>query len=349
MSLNTPAPAFADVVDVSVVIITKDRHGELLKTLEVLKSTLDGRNAEIVVVEETDLDTPVGGVKYVNIPEKGLGFGHARNIGLENARGQVICFLDDDCQPDASWLNELISSLEAGADGVGGAILPQGTNGVGCSVALLGFPAGGLARMIDAGGKEIPSPYISTGNCAIRSRVLERVGKFKENFCHGGEDQEFFERLSADTRTLYNPNAVVFHKQRDSFRSIFFWFFRRGRADSHLFKQQNMTPARALSYFRGSLTLRAAAFCLLVLIMGWQPALWILLLYLLSFTVVVLYRIWRRHKIHDPVMIRRIGQYREKIFTTKAWLLTPLTKMIMDVGCEMGKWTGFFGRKGSRL
>jgi GT2 family glycosyltransferase len=324
------------------VIITKDRHDELLNTLQVLKSVVTEKMAEIIVVEEAEHDMAVEGVTYIRIPYRNLGFGHARNVGLAHVSGRVICFLDDDCQPDGHWLDEMLSTIEDGADGVGGAILPQPTNSIGRSITLLGFPAGGLARIIISKGQVVNSHYISTGNCAIRSSVLKKIGRFKEDFRYGGEDLDFFERLSASFNTVYNPNAIVFHKQRENYKSIFFWFLRRGKADITYLKTR-MGKLRGLLFpLRGSLALRIAVFCLLIASLGFTFAFWVLFFYLLSFYLLILYRIRKSHRIHDPLLKQKIGQYQKDIFSTDAWLIAPVTKMIMDLGCEFGKWILLF-------
>ncbi len=342
MSLKAHHDKKDDVPHISIVIISKDRHEELLKTLRSLKSIVEKQEAEIVVVEETEIGMPVEGVTYVDIPRKDRGFGYARNIGLDHARGDVICFLDDDCRPDEGWLSALLSSIEEGADGVGGAILPQPTNTIGRSVALLGFPAGGLARIISTKGLPVESRHISTGNCAIRLSALERIGRFREDFRYGGEDQDLFKRLSAASKTVYNPNAVVFHKQREDFGSIFFWFLRRGQGEINLLRKGESGILALFSPWRNSLTLRAAVFCLLVVAAGWAPAVEILLLIAAGYLILTLLRVWKRHRITDPVLKAKVGRLRQEIFTAEAWLLTPVTKMTMDIAFEIGKWVGFF-------
>jgi len=44
-------------------------------------------------------------LRLVQCPFKGLS--HARNAGISQARGEVVCFLDDDALPDSNWLKEI--------------------------------------------------------------------------------------------------------------------------------------------------------------------------------------------------------------------------------------------------
>ncbi len=61
-------------------------------------------------------------LRLVVCPFKGLS--HARNAGISEARGEVICFLDDDSAPEKDWLSFIHEaySQEPGAGVVGGRI-----------------------------------------------------------------------------------------------------------------------------------------------------------------------------------------------------------------------------------
>ena len=52
------------------------------------------------------------------------GAGAARNVGLENAKGEIIAFLDDDCRVPPEWLDKIIETFKKypEAAAVGGAL-----------------------------------------------------------------------------------------------------------------------------------------------------------------------------------------------------------------------------------
>jgi peptidoglycan/xylan/chitin deacetylase (PgdA/CDA1 family)/GT2 family glycosyltransferase len=222
----------------SILIITKDRQELFPRTVaSVLAAVPEEAAVEIVVIDETDrpLDHRFPEtVRYIPIPVRHRGFGYARNLACRAARGDLIAFLDDDVLPAPGWLDEIFKPFadrQVGA--VGGPVLPQleGINTVGCALSLLGLPAGGLERLLRAAGECLPTPYISTGNCAFRAEAGRMAGGFDELLRFGGEDQEFFARVAARFRTVYAPRAVVFHRQRRSWSSIWSWFVRRGQAE----------------------------------------------------------------------------------------------------------------------
>ena len=85
--------------DFSIVIPTKNRNESMLKTVSsIIDSLPEDRNIEIIVIKETDSPKPdIGGkVKYVSVPERGLGFGYIRNFALKMVKDSIIIFIDDD-------------------------------------------------------------------------------------------------------------------------------------------------------------------------------------------------------------------------------------------------------------
>jgi GT2 family glycosyltransferase/peptidoglycan/xylan/chitin deacetylase (PgdA/CDA1 family) len=223
--------------DVSIIVPTRNRHESMLRTVGTLLSQISyDAKVEIVIIEETNNPKPVNyrRVKYHAIPERGLGFGFARNLGMRNASGSIIVFIDDDIIPAENWFINLITPFEDNNVGaVGGTILPDLTEitDIGKVISFLGFPAGGLKRYLLAKNKHIETNLISTGNCAFRASLGREVGGFDPFLRWGGEDQDFFTQIASRSKTLFVPEAIAFHRQRDSLWSVFLWFVRRGKAD----------------------------------------------------------------------------------------------------------------------
>jgi len=95
------APSVFDPSRLSVVICTKDRPADLACAIASIRASGDvGRSAEIVVVEEADAPREIPGIRYVHLPRSGRGFGYARNTGVREAHGDVLLFIDDDCEAE---------------------------------------------------------------------------------------------------------------------------------------------------------------------------------------------------------------------------------------------------------
>jgi glycosyltransferase involved in cell wall biosynthesis len=114
---------------ISVLIPTYQRPKDLKRCLEALKEQTRPADEIIVVVRETDTETwnfiksnlydlPPLLTTKITIP----GVVGAMNQGLDLAKGDVVCFTDDDAAPHKNWLdlieNHFIANNQIG--GVGG-------------------------------------------------------------------------------------------------------------------------------------------------------------------------------------------------------------------------------------
>lgn len=103
---------------VSVVIPTYNRASLLPRAIEsVLSQTF--QDFEIIIVDDASTDDtgrvvealPGARVRYVRLPERG-GASHARNVGIREARGEWVAFLDSDDE----WLPEKLEAQLRRAD-----------------------------------------------------------------------------------------------------------------------------------------------------------------------------------------------------------------------------------------
>jgi GT2 family glycosyltransferase len=91
---------------VSVVVPTYERHQDVEALLDCL-SAQTFRNFEVILVDQSEKPwkrdrTPSFDLMYVHTDVKGAG--NARNAGAFYSRGDMLAFTDDDCRPDADWL-----------------------------------------------------------------------------------------------------------------------------------------------------------------------------------------------------------------------------------------------------
>jgi glycosyltransferase involved in cell wall biosynthesis len=117
--------------DVSVVICSYDpeRWDDLLGAVGSVRAQTAQPLEIILVVDRNDeLRRRVGGrfpdLRVVANAHEG-GISGARNTGIDQARGEIVVFLDDDAIAEADWLDRLLAAYEDEAVlGVGGQILP---------------------------------------------------------------------------------------------------------------------------------------------------------------------------------------------------------------------------------
>ena len=116
--------------DVSVVICTFNRKDWLKRCIEGLGS-LSPAPDEVLVVDGPSTDGTREMLVDLEsrsrlrlVPQPRLeGISAARNLGLDQVKGSIVCFIDDDAIPSPGWLGALLSGYDsAGVGGVGGPV-----------------------------------------------------------------------------------------------------------------------------------------------------------------------------------------------------------------------------------
>lgn len=133
--------------------------------------------------------------------ESNRGPAPARNLGWKAARGSLVAFTDDDCQPTPRWLQALVDAA-VDADIVQGRTVPNPEQA---------HRAGPWTRSQRIEGW---TGHFETCNLLVRRSVLEATGGFDERFKIAmGEDTDLGLRaVAAGARTTYAADAVVHHE-----------------------------------------------------------------------------------------------------------------------------------------
>lgn len=316
-------------VSVSIIICTKDRPDDLARALASIQASDDvARAAEIVVVEEADTPRALPGMRYIHLPRKNLGVGYARNVGVKAATGDIVVFIDDDCEAEKGWAEALVRPLREDPEMVGaaGAVMVRDCNRIGYAENILGFPGGGLRFVHQAGGRMVPTRHLTTCNCAYRRQIVLDVGGFVEEAKYAGEDTLLAERVTERGRCVYIPSAIVYHRPRGRYRAIFRWFIHRGESEIVCARKRGMDAPSVWFLVRGSWTLRGIALAAALLywpgLVAWVPA---------GVAFYGAFQLWRtRFALAYP-------RHRS------AWWLVPFVKITMDMGNEIGRWKELIG------
>jgi cellulose synthase/poly-beta-1,6-N-acetylglucosamine synthase-like glycosyltransferase len=244
-------------------------------------------------------------------------------VALAHVEAEIVVFIDDDCIAAPGWLDALLDPIlrDSSVLGVAGAVHVRNCGRIGYAENVLGFPGGGLRYLHAAQGQVVRTRHLSTCNCAYRRSALIKAGGFAEEARSGGEDSLLAERISCDGVCLYAPDAIVYHRTRDSLPAVFRWFVRRGASEVTMLRLSTDRLAFLRYLARSSLTLRLL---LLAIILAVRPA-W---LWAVPFAGAVYYGVllWRFR------FARRYTTHRA------AWWLVPVVKVTMDLGTEIGRW-----------
>ena len=220
----------AQRLDFSVIVPTYNRPGQLeacLTALAALRYAVD--RFEVIVVDDGSaepVDTAVAlfrnRLNVSVVRQENSGPAAARNRGVEHAGGAWLAFTDDDCLPNADWLQSLAHRLEKRANCVVGGRTVNGLTGNLCS-AMSQIIVDVVYRYYNARPEQ--ALFFATNNLAMPLELFRRIGGFDEAFTTS-EDRDFCDRcLAAALRCFMPPNAssitgIRYHTARSA-NSIF--------------------------------------------------------------------------------------------------------------------------------
>jgi len=225
----------------------------LLNCLEHI-SRRELKGAEVIVVEAADLPEPAeaDAVKYLKIPSGEAGFSRQRNLGIKNASGEYIIFIDDDIEITDGWFDALTryTLVPDGSAGAIGATFPHvnGASLISFSEGVMGHPGGGFRLHALSDNKDLVLSQISTCNTILKKSIVEAAGGFDERTIFGSEDTDLSMRITEKLgggKFRYLPGALVWHYSKTRYSDMCAWYFRRGRADADLLRHHSVH----LSYF----------------------------------------------------------------------------------------------------
>ncbi len=211
---------------ISVVIPTYNRQPFLQKCLEsLLNQSYPSSKYEIIIVDDCSKDMTHNCVKLFmerpNAPrivylsrQNNKGPAAARNLGVNNAKGGIIAFIDDDCIASLDWLECIVAVFSEKPD-----------------ISVCGTPCYSTEDIHSADLKPAEEKYlqfeyaplsiISTNNCALYKNVFDKIGGFDELFNYGGEDPDLVYRLLKSGYKVYKTSKlIVFHHPKTGFREM---------------------------------------------------------------------------------------------------------------------------------
>ena len=259
-------------VFVTVTIQTYNRAGTLAETLESLRPLRcpEGADYEILVVDNNSSDRTAAVLEEYrgllaprlrSVVERQQGLSHARNRALQEARGEIVSFLDDDVIVDPDWLAAVTAAFEEHAATVVGGR----TYLIYRSRRPTWLPAHYefyLSRLDYGDQVLVATDHDLYGlNFSIRRATALQVGGFNPALgrsgrisLRSGEESDLLRKIrSLGGIVVYEPRALVGHIVLAS-RLRMQWFVRRAFSagvDTEtlgLLEGQRPQPARSLAH-----------------------------------------------------------------------------------------------------
>ena len=212
---------------VSVIVVSRGRAADLPLCLLGI-SQLDYPHFEVVLVaDKMGLKAArtlpfFDDLKSVEFGEANIS--RARNLGIAEAAGDIVAFIDDDAVPEPTWLQFLVAGFsEADVAAAGGFV--RGRNGISFQWKARSVDCFGDATPLDVPVDKISILTAQNGraiktegtNMAVRRDVIAKMGGFDPAYRFYLDETDLnFRMMSAGHCTAIVPLAQVHHGYKAS-------------------------------------------------------------------------------------------------------------------------------------
>lgn len=214
---------------VSIIIPSYNRAVPIGNCLNSLLALTSRSDPEIIVVDSSDDNTAE--VVKNNFPkvnliklDKRTFPGEARNIGVKNSSGEILAFVDSDCEADKNWLVNGIKKIEEDYDIVGGPVKNGNPkNLISMADHLLTFKdflPGAPCREVD---------FLPSCNLICKKKDFNDIGGFPPRIPVAEDTIFSFKAVKSRLRILYDPEVSIFHYNRTRLKEFLSHQFKFGR------------------------------------------------------------------------------------------------------------------------
>jgi hypothetical protein len=229
-------------IKVSIIIANYNSGSYLDSCLESLQA-LAFRDFEVILVDngskDDSFDRAQAGFPDLQFVQLGhnSGYSHANNMGVDQAGGEYLVFLNPDTYVDPNWLDEMVNYLDRNPDV--GIVTPKTLlmhqpdriNACGINIHLAGFPfLRGWMEPADQMNEIADVSAVVGSGFMVRSSVYERAGGFDREFFLYIEDIDLSWRTRLmGHRCVYLPDAVIYHDYQLRLTPQKFFYLERNR------------------------------------------------------------------------------------------------------------------------
>lgn len=220
----------------SIIVCTRNGRHRIGECLDAI-ANLSG-NWEALVIDDGSTDGTeifvTDHYPWVRVHvQAASGLSAARNRGASLAKGSILAYTDDDCQPDRDWIDQLAQGLlRNDVVAMGGPNMPP------CASdrmsAIIAATAGSASHVMldDQFAEHLPGC-----NFAVRRSAFDVIGGFQEKYHTAGDDVDFCWRLLDHGFQIgFAPCAFVWHRRRASIGAYWKQQWNYGRAEAELIR-----------------------------------------------------------------------------------------------------------------
>lgn len=212
---DAPFKVDADWPRISVIVCTYNGSSTIRDTLEHLEQ-LAYPDYEVIVVNDgsTDRAAVIAAEYDVHlIVTENRGLSNARNIGWQQATGEIVAYIDDDAYPDPHWLHYLAYTFKSTSYvGVGGPNIAPPNDGL-IADCVTHAPGGPVHVLLN----DTEAEHIPGCNMAFYRETLKALGGFDPRFKIAGDDVDICWRIQEQGYQIgFHPAAMDWHHRRNS-------------------------------------------------------------------------------------------------------------------------------------
>ncbi len=216
----------------SIIICSYNRASYISDALSSLYTQTAGLNSfETIIVDNNSTDNTAevfsrwrtihteGSFAYITESKQGASF--ARNTGAAIAKGDWLCFMDDDAVATPNYVENIIKHIKTKPDavGFGGRIIPKY---IPAEPKWMSYYVSSLVGNFDYAPSACAfeyGKYPLESNMIVNKEIYKQIGGFNSNLPGvvgtlriGGEGKELFYKILALGHTIYyDPTICVHH------------------------------------------------------------------------------------------------------------------------------------------
>lgn len=208
---------------ISIIIPTCNRSDSLIRALNSLRDmdVQECISLEIIIIDNnSDDDTKYISEKFIKsahfniryVFEKRRGLSYARNRGINEAKGEIIVFIDDDVIVEKEWIAAIFKFVNSGKEC--GMIFGQ-TKIYSPDLYKLSTKESDFEEIFES--PVIPWNVGNGNNMIIKRSTIKQVGYFDISLGAGtkigsAEDTDYVHRvLTSGIKIIYSPTCIVYH------------------------------------------------------------------------------------------------------------------------------------------
>jgi glycosyltransferase involved in cell wall biosynthesis len=232
---------------ISIITPTFNRANEIKGLIQSIQNqSIDPNYFEMIIADDGSTDETE---MLINDTKKKLKFdlryftqnnqgpGAARNLGIEKSRGELILFIDSDCEADSQWIETIYHTFQTEPfDACGG---PDASKSdftpfqKAVDYSLTSFLTTGGMR--GHSQKMLAKFYPRSHNMGMTKPLIDKVGGFG-NLRHGQDIELSHRIIKSGANVSFIPEAIVYHRRRTTLKLFFKQTFNWGVARINLYK-----------------------------------------------------------------------------------------------------------------